>query len=736
MLSKILKPKDILMKKTKKLFKVLFIIIAIFMSATLVGSIVYYKFITHGISLDTNKLELQNPIQTLTIFDSNLNKIKPNKESYIYLSKLSTNTKNAFICAEDKRFYKHKGVDLIRIGGAVLSNLKSKSFSEGASTISQQLVKNTQLSNEKTINRKLKEIKLTKELENTYSKNEIFELYLNKIYFGNGCYGIENASWHYFSKSASELTLAESALLAGAINAPSFYDIENNLSQATDRRNLILSLMKKYNKISNEEFIQAKNENPKLNISDISGNQSIYKNIIAESCKILKTTETKLNNSNLKIYTALDSKLNEDIKHISNSYKSDSQKATIVIDNKSHLITGIFGNNKILNTKWQPGSTIKPILVYAPAIEKGQISPATKILDNKINISGYSPENADKNYHGYISCKTALSKSYNIPAVKILNELGISEAKSFAEKLGITFEESDNHLALALGGFETGVTPKILCDAYSCFSRLGKFSKSSYIKKITKEGKTIYENKNQESTVMSESTAFLINDILLECSKTGTAKRLSSLEFPVCSKTGTVGKTNSSKNQLAYNISYTPNHTVLTLIQGENLPENINGSTHPTMINKEILQRLYKNQKPETFKPPKSVKLVNLDKTNYSQNKLLETDSQDSIKEYFKIENLPPKASEKNILTVINTPYHKPQLCFTINKNCNYSLIREQKNKEEIIYFSPENNENFINFTDKTVKNNEIYTYKLKICDKSKNEEFFSNEIKLRTYCY
>ncbi len=722
------------MKKTKKHFKVLLIIFAIFVSVTLVGSIGYYQFVTHGISLDENKLKLQNSLQTLAVFDSNLNKIKPGKNSYISIGKLSSETKNAFICAEDKRFYKHHGIDIIRIGGALLSNIKTKSFSEGASTISQQLVKNTQLSNEKTINRKLKEIKLTRELEKNFTKNEIFELYLNNIYFGNGCYGIECASEHYFSKSASELSLSESALLAGVINAPSYFDIESNIERATKRRNLILSLMKEYDKINDEEYNQAINENTELKISDISGSHSLFKNIISEACQILNTTETKLNNSNIKIYTEIDSNLINQIKTFSSSYKSNSEKASIVIDNKSHLIVGISGSNNILSNKWQPGSTIKPILVYAPAIEKGQISPATKILDNKINISGYSPENFDKKYHGYISAKTALSKSYNIPAVKILNELGINEAKSFAEKLGITFEESDNHLALALGGFEKGISPKNLCDAYSSFANGGNFSKSSYIRKITKDGKTIYENKPIETKAMSQSTAFMINDILSDCAKNGTAKRLSSLPFLVCSKTGTVGKPNSTKNLLAYNIAYTPNHTILTIIQGDSLPENINGATQPTMLNKDILLQLYKNTPPDSFHAPDSVKLINLDKNSYQENKLIETDSDDSIKEYFSIKNLPEKQTKNFVISAINLPSRKPVLCFTINKKYDFFLIRGQKNKEEIIDFSPENYENFVTFTDKTAKNNQIYTYKLKICDKFKNEEFYSNEIKLRTY--
>lgn len=721
------------MKKSRKVFKVLFIIFIIFVSITIVGSISYFKFITHGISLDTNKLQIQNSSHSLCVYDSNKNKIKPSKTEYINLSKLSKHTQNAFICAEDKRFYKHHGLDYIRIGGAIISNLKSNSFSQGASTISQQLVKNTQLSNEKTINRKLKEIKLTKELEKKYSKDEIFELYLNNIYFGNGCYGVENASWHYFSKPASKLTLSESALLAGVINAPSYYDIESNQERATKRRDLILSLMKDYNKISEEEFNQAKAESLNLNITDISGNYKLFKNIIEEACEILNTTESNLINSNYKIYTMINTNLNNEIKSIQKN-KTKFETASIIIDNKTHLISSVSGSGKILNNTWQPGSTIKPILVYAPAIEKNIISPATKILDSKINIGGYSPENADKKFHGYISSKTALSNSYNIPAVKILNEIGINEAKSFAKNLGIEFQENDNHLALALGGFEKGITPKTLCDAYSAFACDGKFSKSSYIQKITQNGKTIFNHSANEKQAMKESTAFMINDILAECSKTGTAKKLSSLPFSVCSKTGTVGIANSTKNLLAYNIAYTPEHTILTIVQDDNLPKTTNGATDPTIINKEILSKLYKTQSPSKFQIPNSVKQVNLNKESYQENKLISSNINSEIKEYFSIENLPQKEDENFVLEVINTPYNKPTICFTVNKNYDYFVLRSHKKEEEIIFSSSQNNENFIKFIDKSAKSNEIYTYKVKFCEKTKNEEFYSNEIKLRAY--
>jgi membrane carboxypeptidase/penicillin-binding protein len=237
-----------------------------------------------------------------------------------------------------------------------------------------------------------------------------------------------------------------------------------------------------------------------------------------------------------------------------------------------------------------------------------------------------------------------------------------------------------------------------------------------------------------EKQTMSDSTAFLINDMLLECSKTGTAKRLNSLPFSVCSKTGTVGKQNSKKNQLAYNIAYTPEHTILTIIQGDNLPENINGSTHPTMINKEILSNLYKENKPTNFSPPNSVKLISLDEKSYQDNKLKKSNSKSEFNEYFSTKNLPKKDAENFHLEVINSPLNKPIICFTINKNYDFFVIREHKKEEEIIFSSSENNENFIKFIDKSAKSSEIYTYKVKFCGKSNNEEFFSNEIKLKIY--
>lgn len=728
--------------KFKKTIKIISLVLLITIFIGIIFSSGFYIFTTANLSLNTDKLAKSTSLQNLKILDINGNKLVSEKDDYIKLSKLSSNTTNAFICAEDKRFYRHSGLDYVRIGGAIVSNLKSGSFSQGASTISQQLVKNTQLSNEKTLKRKLKEMKLTKQLEKKYSKSQILEMYLNTIYFGNGCYGIENASKHYFNKSASNLTLAESALLAGTINAPSVYDIEDHQDKAVKRRDLILSLMKQHKKISQDEYNSAVSDSINLNLTKLKNNEIAYNNILKEACKILKTTENQIKNKDIKIHTSINQDLQNKLCRICQNYYSklptNISIATIVIDKNSGNIISLTGKNSDFSSKKQPGSTIKPILVYAPGFEKNIISPATKILDQKIDISGYSPENADKKYHGYVSVREALKNSYNIPAVKLLNEIGITDAQNFAKKMGLTFEKSDHNLATALGALTNGVSLKNLADCYLCFSNLGKYKPSSLISKIEYNGKIIYENQNSFKSVMNESTAYLITDILKDCTKTGTAKRLKDFPFEIASKTGTVGKQNSTNNTDAYNISYTSEHVIFTYIGADNMQSNINGSTYPTMISKEILQTLYSNHLPKSFKTPSSVVKLNLNKQDYDNNKLTKSDnSKDSIMEVFSKNNLPNNNDKfPNLnLDVFNFKNQKPILCFSADENHIYNIHRINKNKEEIISsLENVNSSKIIKFSDNSAKNNEIYEYFVEICDKSSDKTYKTNKIKLRTF--
>lgn len=712
------------MKKFKKIIKILALSFAIVFTLTLVSGVTFFITTTKGVSLDTNKLDKLSTAKNLKVYDSSNKIISPSNKNHIQVSKLSSHTKNAFIAAEDKRYYKHNGIDYIRIGGAILSNIKSHSFSQGASTISQQLIKNTQLSSEKTIKRKLKELKLTKALENKYSKNQILEMYLNNIYFGNGCYGIENASNHYFNKYASKLTLAESALLAATINAPSVYDIENNIDKTISRRNLILKTMKNQNKITSDEYNIAITESPKLNLTNLLSNNYLYSEIIKEACNLLKTTENNLVNNNYKIYTNINLNTNKEITElINNKYKNLQNSAeicVIIIQNKTNNIIYTYGNKSTLSSKKQPGSTIKPILVYAPAIEKEIITPSTLLLDEKINISGYSPENADKNFHGFVTARDALKNSYNIPAVKLLKELGVKNAQNFANKLNINFSKQDNNLAIALGGFTEGITLKSLADAYTAFADSGKFSSSSYISKIEDEnGKTIFEKTNSKSQAMSSKTAYLITDILKDCSKSGTAKRLKDFNFDVASKTGTVAENNSKLNSDAFNVSYTTEHTIISYVGGNKLSESINGATYPTMITKDILNVLYKSHKPKNFTIPNSLKRSNILDENININ---HTESIPFQNQNFKI-------------AITNNQNRSPIISFYKLQNYKYKLIRKNKTKEEIILTLVSLDENkIINFEDKNAKTGQIYEYFIEIYDKNDNLLQKSNSIKLKSY--
>ena len=730
------------MKKFKKLVKILLISTVIMFVLAVISGIVFYNVTTYSVNLNTEKLDETKSVSNLEIYDIHGNQINLSSENFIPISKLSTKTKNAFICAEDKRFYTHNGIDYIRMAGAVVSNIKTHSFSQGASTISQQLVKNTQLSSEKTIQRKLKEIKLTKQLESIYSKDEILEMYLNNIYFGNGCYGIENASKHYFNKSASKLSLAESALLAGTINAPTYYDIENNQEKAIERRNLILDLMHKYGKITESEKENAKSEPVNLNITKLSNNNYVWGEAIDEACKILKTNETQLKNSKIKIHTYIDLSVQNEISNkIKNNYsniESNPFVASIVVDNKTNGIVAIVGNKSVLKTKKQPGSIIKPIVVYGPAFENNIISPATKILDEKFNIGGYSPENADKKYHGYVSARDSLKYSYNVPAVKILNETGISKAQEFAKRLGIEFSSDDNNLAIALGGFTEGTTLKSLCDAYSAIANNGEYAKSKFISKITLNNNVIYQADNSKQQAISSSTAYMLTDILKDTAKLGTAKRLNSFNFELASKTGTVGKANSKNNLEAYNVAYTSEHTIISYFGGTTIPNSINGATYPTMLSKDILNIIYSSHTPKNFSVPNTIIYKNIDKAEYQNNKVIETDNKStSIKEIFSKNNLPKKnhTSLSLKLEAFNFENKKPILCFFASENYDYKLVRKHNNNYEIITeFKNVKNFETIKFEDKTANNNEIYEYFVEICEKSTNKSFKTNTIKLKSY--
>ena len=451
----------------------------------------------------------------------------------------------------------------------------------------------------------MKEFKLTKQLEKNYSKNQIIELYLNTIYFGNGNYGIEEASQSYFGKSAKNLSIAESAMLAGIISAPSYNEPVSHHATAEKKKNIILKNMQKLGKINEIQYKNAKNEQIVIKNNNNTSINQFIKSVISNASKILNISENQIRNKDIKIVTSLDKKLDSFLNKLvcNKSFSPINETGTtpivesIIINNKTHQVISYATNqsHNIEGMRRQPGSSIKPILVYAPAFETNKASLNSQILDEKISFGDYCPKNSNDKYLGWTTIQTAIEKSLNIPAIKTLSYVGTTNALNFAKNLGIKFDEKDNHLAIALGGMTHGTTLKELADAYSTFSNEGNFSESGFITKIIdNKSRVIYNYNPKHKRVMSKNTASTITEALIGTVKHGTAKKLKIDGIEIASKTGT-----TNQNKEAWNICYTPQYTIATLICNFNhsaLNSDVNGSTYPTLINREIIKELYKKK--------------------------------------------------------------------------------------------------------------------------------------------
>ena len=643
----------------KKFIKVFLIILFICILACLIGVAFYISSIyVSARAMPLNKEALSSPYISLQVFDSENRPIKEDNEinkAVVNISNISDCTKNAFISIEDKSFYNHHGVNYKRIFKAMINNLKARSLKEGASTITQQLVKNTQLTSEKTFERKIKEIALAQRLEKNYTKDEILELYLNVIYFGNNCYGIENASNYYFSKDAKDLSLEESAMLAGLIKSPAKYSPIKNYDNALSRRNLVLKEMYQDKCISASEYNLAKNSPINLNINNQPKNKlnSYSQASIDEAEEVLGIPARQIALKGYKIYTYQNSEKQEALDEALKKQNISSDYAGIVIDNEGHSIVAYNGNSifKILDAKRQPGSCIKPILVYGPALNEDIIYPCSQLLDEKTTISDYTPKNVGGVYRGYVSARDALSKSINIPAVKVLSYVGIDKAKAYAEHMGIEFDAKDDSYTLALGGMTYGVNIKDLAGAYSSFANNGSYSKPRFISFITdKNNKLIYINKPKTEQVMREDSAYLLTDMLRTCAKTGTAKKLASLGIDIASKTGTVGKKNSKQNLDAWNVSYTKDQTCAVWLGNlDNSPIDYAGGNQPTEIVKNYFSLV---SDISTFDRPSSIVERDIDETELNENHRIMLANvympeRYKHKELFSSLNLPSDISEK-----------------------------------------------------------------------------------------
>ena len=688
------------MKKFVKisLITVIIIICVIALSGAIFIGINFAKY--SYLELDDNKLSSSS--LSIEIYDCDNRPIKQDNtfnNAYAKLDLLPCYVKESFIAIEDKNFYNHNGLNYKRIIKAGINNILSKSLKEGASTISQQLIKNTHLSSEKTFQRKIKEIILTKKLEKSYSKDEILEKYLNAIYYGNNCYGLENASNYYFSKSSKDLSLEESALLAGMIKSPNKYSPITNPSDALNRRNLVLSEMLKSEFISEEECLTAKNKPISLNLQTENTNRlnSYSEASLDEACKILNLPAKEIALRGYKIHTYL-SKETQDNLHkalLSEDFKS-ADHAGIVLDAKEHTVKAFEGSSayKILNAKRQPGSTIKPILVYAPAINEDIISPSTQILDEQLVLTDYNPKNVDGKYRGYVSITEAISKSINIPAIKVLSYVGIDKAKSYAEDMGIEFDKEDHSYAIALGGMRYGVTIKQLAESYSAFPCLGKYAEAKFIEYITdSNGKILYHNKCEEKKVLREDCAYLMTTMLEETAKSGTAKVLKDLDMPIAAKTGTVGK--GKENLDAWCVAYTPNEVCVTWVGNlDNTPIDVAGGNQPARCIKKYFESI-KKENLEAFTMPDSIIEKEIDLISLENAHKVELASPNTPERYkttalFSIFNYPKDIANnftelsQTTFSIKNLGKGKILINFIPQRNVNYKIYDDKKLIQEI----------------------------------------------------
>jgi len=749
------------MKKTSKFKRIFGIIVytSLILLLLFASAIIIY---IHNTVKSVKKLDisLTNTALNYSEFYDNNNNLESCfdniEKNYVDISDLNKDTINAFISIEDKDFYKHNGLNYKRILKATYNNLKSMSFKEGASTITQQLVKNRFLSNEKTIDRKIKEAYLAIKLEKNESKDKILETYLNTIYFGNGAYGIYHASKVFFNKEPKDLTLSESCILAGSIKAPSLYSPINNIDNSIKRRDLILSEMYEDKYITIDQLISAQNESVNVNINNynMASEIDLYNEFaIDEACKILNVSKNNIIYGGYKIYTYKDTTTQEILdNHIQNlenyhvnTHGNIADSLSIIINNDDYSVSAISGksNYNLVNINRQPGSLVKPIFTYAPALEEKEVYPISQILDEKITIDDYSPNNVGNEFYGYVSVKDAISKSLNIPAVKLTETLGIDKCKSYAEKVGINFSKYDNGYALALGGMTNGVSLKEITDAYSVFTSGGNYSKSRFIKQIsTADDAIIYTDKLTETKVYNTDTAYLMTNMLDYAVDHGTSKKLAKLPFDVAGKTGTVAVKNTNLNTDAYSLAYTSSHTMsvwlgnYTMNEEYNLEGSNNGGTYATKIILDTFSDMYKDNKPSNFIVPENIVSLDIDAKSLSEDHVVvlgyNIPERYKQTEIFSLSNLPKSHSTKysNITPFeINIETNKNSCVISFNTfdYITYEIYRKQNGNNTLLH-SVNNSNGIFEFVDTEIEVNKLCTYYVIAKSKFADTTFKTNE--------
>ena len=643
------KKKNKKFRKFRIFFRVQFVLFLL-----LLGAGAYYLYSSYGPEVKALKAEAGRLVrestpetfrgsQTSLVYAADgsvISSLKGTKESY-YLTyeEIPSDAVAAIVSIEDKKFYRHDGVDYRALLRAVMAMLENGRITQGGSTITMQLARNIFISQEKTWQRKVEEIFIAWDLEEKYTKDEIIEFYLNNIYFGHGYYGIQSASRGYFNRDVDELTLSEIAFLCAIPNNPTLYDPYTNMENTLGRRDRILSNMQEDGKISEVAYANAIVEDIVLEHGE-TVEKNDYVETYAYYCAVRALMELegfefrytfateaerdaydarydemyaecqrKLYTGGYQIYTSLDLELQENLQEsiddalvkftdVNEEGVYELQASAVCINNDTGYVQAIVGGrqqdfagytlNRAYQSFRQPGSAIKPLIVYAPLFEQG-VTPETAVVDEPVEDG---PRNSNGVYIGETNVRTAVEKSINTVAWRLFGQLSPEKGLSYLRAMNFArLDAQDYRLTSALGGFTNGVSALEMASGYAALANDGKYRTPTCIVKILDSaGGEVYVSAQEERQVYKQNAARMMTDVLTGVFTNGTAKGLGLSDMPCAGKTGT---TNDQKD--GWFVGYTRYYTTSVWV-GYDMPrklEGLMGYTYPGEIWQDFMERAH-----------------------------------------------------------------------------------------------------------------------------------------------
>ena len=632
------------------------------------------------------------PISDTIVYDASgneLGRINVGNFEYKDIQDINPKLVNAYIAVEDKRFKQHMGIDFLATSRAVISLLKHRGkITQGGSSITQQVVKNMLLTNERSYKRKITELLLAPYIDTRLGKDKVMELYCNTNYYANNCYGVESASKFYFNKTNMDLSDDEIAMIVGLSNSPNNYDPIKHKDKAIEKRNKVLLTMKNQNLISEDEyntdiqkdlqiFGQKQNKTKETYATTYALRSATLALLKEQNFNFKYTFKAKeeydtyrqtykdaynqiyndLRNGGYSITVSLDNNLQPQIQDILNNNLAsftdiDSQTnklafqgAIVVINNSTHQVNAIIGGrnddefNRAYLSVRQPGSTIKPLIDYAPAIDTGKYQENSIVNDH---FEDGKPKNSGNHYYGEITIKEALPRSLNTVAYSLLNNIGIDVGINYLDKLqfkNLSYIDS-NSMSMALGGFTYGSTVVDMATAYETFANNGNYYDTQYVTSIKKDNKELLTKENMPVKIYDDNTAYIITDMLKDVIEKpyGTGYGLDIPNQIVAGKTGT---TNDNKD--GWFVGYSKYYTVAVWTGYDNpkpMP-GVYGKTYSGKIWKDVMTLLHQNLPTAEFDKPNNIEETNgyILTTDATQKKTKLNGSQNQNNEYKAIED-------------------------------------------------------------------------------------------------